>query len=713
MNMEASAESAFAQPDGGDEQSILPRSLQALRGRYRLTCCMALLAAFVGSIVGWVREEPAYQSNGMIRITPLMQRILYTSQTEKNAPPPAPGIFEAFVQSQVSIIRSQQLIDRVMQRDEWAATGESRDEQAVARFWNRLEVRHPPRTELIRVSYRHPDPDVATLAVQLVIRAYRTLQGRQATDERIQALLKNEGELEHKLESIREEITAIASLHGTTDLTRLFNMQMIALAEIESAYRTTRMDLIMAESSAANHDESTNLHENDIARLDPLMMSYIQKRENLQNELVSWRARYTDEMPGRTRIESEYADVQHKIEERRRSFASSGELSNLGRGAASGEIDLRALSALREREKRVSSMYEKDRALSLQIGMDDLRVQTLQGEADLVQSRLEEVKGRVEQLRVESAVIGKINVISEGDRPLVPIADRRRTMAGAGGFAGACFAVATMVGLGLFERRIRYSDDVTRHVGVPVFGVVPEVGEDSRRNCLTEAVVRDLRWALELRSRSESRGLKAIAVAGDASSSGTSSVALALGISFAGTGSSTALVDLGAGDHRLRSTFAPKSGLSHRAESGGAAELATSIHNLTVVDPTGGEIAQDLPFAKIQSLLDQLRARFEVVLIDCGSLDSSHGAEPAYSIADASILVCSRGASVSALGAAVDRLRSCEARILGAIFNRAHADDLPRHTRPSPTVSAAAWDDRFDHLGPIAAAMLNNQKVET
>jgi hypothetical protein len=135
---------AFEGGDAAGDTGLHVYVLNALRGRYRLALCAGALAATLGAAFGWIGEEPLYQSNGMIRITPLMARLLYTSQTEQNAPPPAPGIFEAFVQSQVSIIRSQQLIDRVMHSPEWKKAGEASDEQAVARFWRRFEVHHPP-----------------------------------------------------------------------------------------------------------------------------------------------------------------------------------------------------------------------------------------------------------------------------------------------------------------------------------------------------------------------------------------------------------------------------------------------------------------------------------------------------------------------------------------------------------------------------------------
>lgn len=704
-------EDAFAHSESEDELGLLSQVQRALRGRYGLTACLAFVAAIIGACLGWFREDPLYQSNGMLRVTPLMQRILYTSQTEKNAPPPAPGIFEAFVQSQVSIIRSQQIIDLVMKTPEWEATGEGSDESAVARFWSRLEVHHPPRTELIRVSFSHSDPDVATEAVRLVIRAYRTIQGRQSTEERIQALLENDSELAGKLDEVRAEITEIASRHGTTDLTRLFNMQMMALAELESAHRGNRIDLIVAESSTAGSEDHTEATADEIAAFDSLMRSYIERRDALETELKIWDERYTSKMPGRDQLEIELRELDRKIEERRVKLSALARVAASSNGTGATPIGPRAIAVLRERESRVRRLYEEARELTLQIGMDDLQVQTLRAEAELVQGRLEEIRGRIQQLRVESSVIGRINVISAGDRPLVPISDKRRLMAGVGGMGGIALAVGGIFGWGFTERRLRYADEVSWRAAVPVLGVVPEIAPESSDHCATDAVIRDLRWTLELRRHRDSNHPQTIAITGSADEAGTSSVALAMGISFASTGTSTALVDLQSNPRRLREMLAPTSG-ERVPEASTPEELSTGIRNLALVDALPLGPASELPPRAIETLLEGLRSRYEVVLVDCGSVCGPEGVLPACALSDASILVCARGSESAALGGAAERLRASEVRLLGAIFNRAAPDDVRGTTAHAGDEIGRALDERFRHLGPLAATVIQARSVE-
>lgn len=696
-------EDAFATPESEGESLLFRQFLGVLRGRYRLVSSLAVVAAIAFAALGWAREQPLYQSSGMIRVTPLMQRLLYTSQTEQNAPPPAPGIFEAFVQSQVSIIRSQQVIDRVMQTREWRETGEADAEGAMARFWRRFEVHHPPRTELIRVSFSHPDPDVATLAVKLLIGVYQQIQGQQSTEERIQAHMQSEAELSERIEKVQDEITSVASRHGTTDLNRLFNLQMMALSEIESAYRGTRIDLIMAESSSSEAD-LTDPSAEEIAAFDNLMRSYLEKRHKLETEIAVWQELYTPKMPGFDQLLVERDQVENQIETRRSQLVAAGAT---GGGGPKMQMGPRAVEILSKREVEVKALYDDTRRQTIEIGMDDLRVQTLRSEAELVQERLDKIRGRIEQLRVESSVIGRINVISGGDRPLVPISDRRMMMAVAGGTAGSLFAVALVIAWGFLEGRLRYSTDVSVWHQIPLLGVLPEIDEGS--GLAPEVVLRDMRWSLELIRERES--LQTIALAGETAGVGASSIALALGVSFAGTGTRTALVDLQQGSDRVSTRIASAPEDRNLADDGGTFELATGIENLTVIDPSASGPTNSIRASAIRDLLDDLSARFGVVLVDCGALDSPGGVILGCALAEGSVLVCARGSSHSKVATAVERLDSCNARTLGAVFNRALAGDTPGSVTSDPAF-ADETDSRFNHLGPLAANLLRTRGME-
>jgi len=241
--------------------------------------------------------------------------------------------------------------------------------------------------------------------------------------------------------------------------------------------------------------------------------------------------------------------------------------------------------------------------------------------------------------------------------------------------------------------------------------VVPEIEPDAAHRPATNGIVRDLRWTLELRSHRESQELQTIAVAGSATAAGTSSVALAMGISFARTGTSTALVDLRSDPRRLRELLAPTSA-DHSTDPSVPKEVDTGIRNLTLVDALALGPANELPSRAIQTLFQDLRARYEVVLVDCGSLGDTEGVLPACAMADGSILVCARGSDASDLRTAAERLRASESRLLGTIFNRAAPDDTQGHAVRGADDVGQVMDERFRHLGPLAATVMQTQCAE-
>jgi Mrp family chromosome partitioning ATPase len=488
-------------------------------------------------------------------------------------------------------------------------------------------------------------------------------------------------------------------------------MQMMALAELESAYRGNRLDLIVAETNAATPDAIQSTVE-EIATFDRLMSTLLNRREELRTEIKIWKSHYTPKMPGRDRLEIELAELESRIEARHMQLATSGRLASAPGGGGTAPIGPRAIDALRRQESQVRRLYEEARKETLEIGMDDLRVQRLRGEADLVQARLEKTRGRIEQLRVESSVIGRINVISAGDRPLVPVADRRRLMAGVGGAAGVFLALSSVVGWGLCDRRLRYSDDVALRSHFPVLGIVPEIDDSRRQAASTTPVVRDLRWTLELQRERESLPLRTVAIIGGSAGGGTSSIALALGISFAQTGSSTVLLDLQGRGPRLREHLA-QAGSDDPGGECADWEVPTGIPNLGLLDPGSQGEVEELPVHLLESVIEGLGQRHQVVLIDCGSVGDASGFLPACSLADAAILVCSRGSDAADLDDAATRLEAQGTRTLGVVFNRALASDVKQSGETHVLSSRSDGQLHLPELGPLALSVLRNHSAET
>jgi Mrp family chromosome partitioning ATPase len=112
----------------------------------------------------------------------------------------------------------------------------------------------------------------------------------------------------------------------------------------------------------------------------------------------------------------------------------------------------------------------------------------------------------------------------------------------------------------------------------------------------------------------------------------------------------------------------------------------TAMHACTV---SSGEIEQ---------LLSEAKRRFDVILIDTGPILGSVEASVFAQQADGVVLVVSRGQQPSLVERATKHLRSINARVIGAVFNRAARADFYRSFQPSSI--SAADEERIRQMEP-------------
>jgi tyrosine-protein kinase Etk/Wzc len=172
------------------------------------------------------------------------------------------------------------------------------------------------------------------------------------------------------------------------------------------------------------------------------------------------------------------------------------------------------------------------------------------------------------------------------------------------------------------------------------------------------------------------------ACAGD----GKTSIAYALGVSFAAAGDETIVVDadlVGCGlTRQLGLTRAE--GLREaipRTELNGEIH-ATGVAGLWAL-PVGVDERFEAPSlspAILAPLLERLRGRFAVVIVDTGPILGSLEAGVVSRLSDRVVLVVSRGQSPRALKAAAQQVRRLGATCAGLVFNRATGRDFDRST---------------------------------
>jgi len=528
---------ASAAPDSTVAQSPMAVARGLLRGRWLWAIGIGGVLASAGAWIGFRMSKPTYRSAGLIDIAPQVPRILY--QTEEKGVLP---MFESYVQSQEDLAKSRRVIDMAMQSAAWKGLGRGISDSEIASFMEHLSVDH--RSQSIQISFSDLDPDAAMIAVNQIIEAYMKL-----TDERDhgsglttrQELEKNRTADINRLNAIKQDELSITGDLGAEALEASYSAKTIDMNRYNAEVADLDMQIEKLKNASDDGDAAKPLTPQVIAKSDETMAKLLRQQAEAEDEV---RDLVEVQQLGPKADPVAKANVRLELAKKRIADYLAEVRNAMPDPVKQRERALRDLIA-----KRTGVAALRDAVLDdvKRLAKQRLQLGNLASEKKLISDRLDEVKQREEQIKVESAVHGRASVVSYGDRPVAAERDRRYTQAGEGGLLGLLTGFGIVLLWGLRESRVRHITDV--HVATSAgrfLGVVPEV-KDERPDAEGESTpqmgdycVHHIRSMLQLRSPDHKT---VVALTSPSPGAGKTTLSLALGMSFAATGSRTLLID--------------------------------------------------------------------------------------------------------------------------------------------------------------------------
>jgi polysaccharide biosynthesis transport protein len=559
-----------ASPHAVPENPLL-KLHQFLTGRYHWAILLGLaLGALAGTAAHQIVKDP-YKSVGAVRIKPYLTRIIYESEKSSVMP-----MFDAYVDTQASILQSQRTIMLAMDSPEWkAAVQKSRPHDLVA-FTNGLEVTHPRGSELIQVTFSDPDRQLTPVAVKAVIDAYLRIAGENDADSQTQTMRVLEDrrtKLNGDIKGFNDSIRAIADKFGTDDLTRFLTSKTDEFIRLQSSLAEADLFLtyVRADANAASApapDQVTGsttmpatqrqpLTPELVARLgDDQMRGSLALREQQKAALDRLKRSYGDAHPAVREAANALQVTENQIAERLQQYEiAATQPGDSTVSPAAANLEATGGMSRKQAEFRVAELKarsEKAWAEVLDIGQKDLQIRSLKTELETAKKDLDETKARINQLSVESAVGGRTSVLSSGDLP-VRAKKRNLPATGAGTVGGFFLGVGIIALIGAMDRRLKSVADTQRFIDRTnrLLGILPALPEDlSDPDQAANAAycVHHIRTLLQLGGGAAPRSV--IAVTSAAPGEGKTSLVLSLGHSYAATGTKTLLIDfdiIGAG----------------------------------------------------------------------------------------------------------------------------------------------------------------------
>ena len=703
--------------DNDPSEGIKVRQLiESIRVRIFTVVLVWLLTVVVMVVHVWT-QTPLYRSTATLEIEPKQNLLPYQDLSAR-------GGDQSNIETQITLLRSGNLLAKVVERLELTTRpefvrsvdrgffldaaeagldlikngfrprrrGEALSEAgALRRLQENLSIAPVGNTQLVRVSYSSPDPDLSTDVAGAIALTFieTTLQTRYDATRRAVKFLEDQlAELENEIEDSQDQLLAFArsrdldvdgesaSSRRVGDLARLQTEAEAEAARLRSYVDTLRAGRTEGVPDTAKTQELRAL-EAQIARQE--------------QELAALSARYGPEWPSVRQTRSELAEL-------RRDLSAAG-----GRAADAVLQQYRAAQrradsfAAQIRAERRSSDRESEAAVQLEIL--ERKTQTNKQLYDGILQRLRETD-IVAELQKEG-----IRISIPATRPNSQYAPNktRSTLFALG--IGLALGIAAALGLEFLDQTVKSSDHITESIGLPVLGTVPSIGKqegnwlaaklklprrkpsrtppkllepkgDRRSNIVRESY-RSVRTSLLLCSASGPprtiQGTSALPA------EGRSTTVANMAISFANNNARTLIIDLDLRKPALAPLFEVDSENGMSKFLAGRAEFAdllqqTKHKNLALVSagPCPPNPTELLGSKRMRWCLGVASEHFDVVLIDSPPSLELSDALTVSPYVDGVVIVARAGQTPrEAVRRTSLRFQRAGARILGALINGA------------------------------------------
>lgn len=651
-----------------------------LRGRYRQACLLGGTLAALGLVGGYLAVKPEYRAVGKVLFTPTGTRLVH--ETDENKPL---HDFHAFVDKEANAITNRAVLEQASLDPALARFDWPQDEKGVAALEGGIEVIRDSG-QLVLVRFTDTDPKLAQTAVNAVIDAYASRYGE--SNERVitskeRLLSEREATIENEL---REINARLLNETGGLGADALQDRHEALVREVDILDQ--RIESLRRASSSPSEDLTTDYRRvmwDIFAAGDRVLTELLTEELKASSDRAALPPKYGSNHPAVRAADEKVRLARTRVERRIESLLS---VAGLPAGVLPTDPATPVTPAdLGKLADRLATARAGTGEEVAELGRKLLAATTISAQLEKSRKLLDDTRLELEKISSETTadLPGRVQIAERAEIPLTTSRDRRKVLAVMGAAAGFCAGVGLIAVSGLVNRKIRYVDELENlPEGPPVIGVLPEVAghslsEQSRAAALS---IHHLRNMIQL---PDSTRIPAVyMVTSPAAGDGKTSLTLALGMSFATAGYKVCVADadlVGRGlTSELRERGSP--GLCDAFDTGDASRYVrpTQTENLSIL-PVGlahEDEVERLSKSRIAPILDNLRARYDIVLVDCGPLLGSIDAHLVAGLADAVLLVVSRGSSERLVHASLARLEHLGIEPRGVIFNKAEQNDFDK-----------------------------------
>lgn len=709
--------------NGGPTQAV-PTGTDMIESMFHFK--WTVLAVFVLTAVPaiafiWTQVVPKYRASAEVRVRPIIPYLVFRTEDSGMIP-----LYESFVNTQVSIVRSLSVLQRVLDQQEVQETqwyknprklflqrlrGNPAD-PPIERLRDDLSVQPRRGTEIIDVAFMDSSARDAKLIADTVLDQYVKYiwEMSDATkDELYRQLVDQYKSLENEILG-REKISAeLRRSLGTGTPQELVSGKRVRLDATQARLSELRQSIAVLEWERKELEDLMKQAVTDDSNNVMAARTGGMEKQPKYYEDAEWRRLDIDVKTTRHNIENSSLTPNHpdmiraahnlKFAEellRLREAQLDEQWRDRLKNEAGVPITITNADGLSAEERLISLEYQLARSKQEEkIVLAELEKQQAEFEGLFESAQLLEkennallhkrelfdaVRQRLDQKNMERNVPGSIEVLARASVSSKPYNDRRivytamALVLGLGMGGGAAFLRASR------NQAIYTPKDMPHPMQVPFLGYIPATrARKSSDDEVSPAMVESIRFVrTALLSRLDGEGCTTVLVTSADTGTGKTTFTMMLGKSFAQAGKKVLMIDADFRRMSLTKRFGlpDKSGFIQSLRQRSVSKqhiFPTETSGLSIV-PAGKRDDDDAVFEEIangvfNTCIDELRKQYNIILLDSSPILMLADATILSSYVDGTIMVerelVSRRANVIS---ALAHLGSAGGRLLGTVF---------------------------------------------
>jgi uncharacterized protein involved in exopolysaccharide biosynthesis len=436
---------------------------RTLRKHRWLVCGLFLATVLTFGIYSFV-QTPIYQATATVLIEPEPPKVLNIQEVSPIGSPT-----QDYYRTQYEIMTSRPIIEKVIETLNLRKRmpGLDRAADPARTFLGGVTIEPKRNTRLVLVRFDSSDPALAAEVANALARQYAKhnldikLKGAQ---EALAWLTEQMNTLRAK---VQESSVALQNYRVKVGIMGLQEQRQITAQKImdfNKQYLESQAQRLSAESKMTELQRIANDRggaQTIFTVADsPLLQRLKQEASELDVQKAKLSKVYKDKHPEILKIDAQIEQVNQRID---------AETKTMLRAV---QTEFRVAKA---REETLLGNVNRLRAEAQELNEKEIQYLNLQRESDSNQQLYEAVLKRLKETGVTGGLeTNNVSIVEDAVLPRVPVRPRKAVNLVVAILVGLLIGVGTALTLEYFDTTVKTPDDVERHLGLPVIGIVPQ-----------------------------------------------------------------------------------------------------------------------------------------------------------------------------------------------------------------------------------------------